>query len=88
MKKINLTAVKIYKDLSKKEFVTADIREELSNFIYNNTNGIQYHALALKMYNSDGIIEIDENEEKLINEMKEGLKPCVIDAIDGMLQTE
>lgn len=85
MKKINVTQAKIYKDLSKKDFAIFDIKNELANFIYNNTNGLKYHSFAMKLYNSNGIVEINEEEEELLNEIKSELKPCIIDAIDDIL---
>lgn len=82
MKKLNLKELKIYKDLSKIDFVVCDGTKEVANFIYNNSGGLANHALALKLYNSDGVVEINEEEEELLMESVNRLKPSVIDAIN------
>lgn len=89
MKNLDLKNIKFYKDLSKKEFILFDASKELANFIYTNMTGIAYHALALKIWDSDGKVELDEEEEQLLwDVVNRYLKPCVIDAIKEQLQQE
>lgn len=85
MKKLNLKELKFYTNLSKEEFVIYNIQQEISNFIYKNMIGIAFHAFALKIWNSDGVVEINEEEEKLLKEVMNYLKPFVIDALEEQL---
>ena len=65
MKKINFAALQIATNIKKDEFITKDIREELANAMYQNARGIGYMALAMKIYKSDGEVELDNKEFKL-----------------------
>ena len=86
MKKINLKKLTVYGSIDKTNRMICDITKDLADYIYLNTNGIANHALALKIYNSEGTIEINEEEEELLKQDIQSLKPCVIDAIMNALE--
>jgi len=83
--KINFKEIKIYKDIAKTKVAVVDIQEEVANDLYEKGQGIGFHALALKIYNADGEIELDDKEYELLmayaNQM---CTPAVIDALQSL----
>ena len=59
-----------------------DVRETFADMIYNNVNGIKAHALALKIYESEGEADYTDDEVKLMRVIAERL--CVPGFIDGL----
>ena len=59
-----------------------DVRETFADMIYNNVNGIKAHALALKIYESEGEADYTDDEVKLVCVVAERL--CVPGFIDGL----
>lgn len=86
MKILNLKELKLYTDLSRENALEYDGSKEIANFLYMNMTGLSYHALALKIWNSAGPVEIDESEEKLLREAMNYMKPFVIDALEEQLK--
>lgn len=87
MKKINFSALQIAESIKKDKFVEKDIREELANAMYQNARGIGYMALAMKIYKSDGEIELDDKEFKLLKDFGQGFPLFYQDAM-GLLEEE
>ena len=85
MKKINFAALQIATSIKKDEFITKDIREELANAMYQNARGIGYMALAMKIYKSDGEVERDNKEVKLLKDFGQGFPRFYQDAL-GLLE--
>lgn len=83
--KINFKEIKIYKDIAKTKVAVVDIQEEVANDLYEKGQGIGFHALALKIYNAQGEIELDDKEYGLLmayaNQMS---TPAVIDALQSL----
>lgn len=82
MAKINFQAFDIYVSVNRKAVQTIDVREKFADMIYNNVNGIKAHALALKIYESEGEADYTEDEVKLVRVVAERL--CVPGFIDGL----
>lgn len=86
--KINFKKITVYKDLAKTKEEVIDIQDAVANALYENGQGIGFHALALKIYNAQGEIELDDKEYSLLmayaNQM---CTPAVIDAFQA-LQTQ
>lgn len=87
MKKINFAALQLATSIKKDAFVEKDIREELANAMYQNAHGIGYMALAMKIYKSEGEVELDEKEFKLLKEFGQGFPLFYQDAL-GLLDEE
>ncbi len=88
MKKVNFKEIEIT-DISGTKKVVADGRREFANLLYTSSNGIEAHALAFKIFGSDGAIEVTEQEEVIIMNLAE--RRCVPAFIDGLrkqLKTE
>ena len=82
MSNIDFQHFKVYASISRKAVHTVDAREDFADMIYNNVNGIRAHALALKIYKSEGKTEYSDDEIKLIQAVAE--KMCVPGFIDGL----
>lgn len=87
MKKINFAALQIATNIKKDEYITKDIREELANAMYQNARGIGYMALAMKIYKSNGEVELDDKEFKLLKDFGQGFPLFYQDAL-GLLEEE
>lgn len=83
--KINFKEIKIYKDIAKTKVAVVDIQEDVANDLYEKGQGIGFHALALKIYNADGEIELDDKEYGLLmayaNQM---CTPAIIDTLQSL----
>lgn len=81
MVKINFKEIKIYKDIAKTKSEVVDMQDEVANAMYEKGTGIKFHALALKIYNAKGEIELDEQEYGLLMAYAEQMgTPATIDA--------
>ena len=85
MKKINFEKLELYLNIEKTEKTTQDVKSQFANAIYVGANGIEMHALAMKIYQSEGETEFTEKECEMIRHISQRLTPMFIDAIDGVL---
>jgi hypothetical protein len=87
MKRINFKEFSVYTGISKKEKVTGDARESFANVLYTHLSGIRAKNLALKIFNSDGETELEEEDAKLITVAAETYcTPAFMDAINEQLE--
>lgn len=82
MRRIDFRHFNVYLSVSHKEARPMDVRETFADMIYNNVNGIKAHALALKIYESEGEADYTDDEVKLVRVVAERL--CVPGFIDGL----
>ena len=82
--KLNFKQFSVPTGISRKNRQTGDARESFANMIYMNVNGIRAHALAMKIYNSEGEEEYSQEEVRLIREVAEKL--CAPNFIDGLME--
>lgn len=80
--KIDFQHFNVYLSVTRKETRPMDVRETFADMIYNNVNGIKAHALALKIYESEGEADYTDDEVKLVRVVAERL--CVPGFIDGL----
>lgn len=85
MVKINFERIELFTGIDKKECVVQNLKKDFADVIYQFGRGIESHALALKIYNSNGEAEYDEQECNLILQLSELCNPSFIDAIRKML---
>lgn len=85
MVKINFKEITVYKDIAKTKVAVVNIQEGVANDLYEKGQGIGFHALALKIYNADGEIELDDKEYGLLmayaNQM---CTPAIIDTLQSL----
>ena len=84
--KIDFTKFKLYVGLDKKDIVICDIKNEISNLIYNNIAWITAHRLSEKIYDSDGEIELSENEIEVIHKSETMFTGAFIDSFNNNLK--
>ncbi|MBO5874836.1 MAG: hypothetical protein J6Q35_07425 [Rikenellaceae bacterium] len=84
MIKLNFQQFSVPTGISRKNRQTGDARESFANMLYLNVNGIRAHALAMKIYNSEGEENYSPEEVKLIKEVAEKL--CAPNFIDGLME--
>lgn len=82
MPKINFQQFKVYASITRKNVQTIDAREQFADMIYTHVNGIRAHALAMKIFKSDGETEYSKEEVQMIRSVAEQL--CVPGFIDGL----
>lgn len=85
MKTINFQSLELFLDLEKTKSATQDVKSQFANTIYRGTNGLEYHALAFKIFNSIGPVAYDEKECELIRTVANQMTPMFIDAIERAL---
>lgn len=82
MKEMNFKEFGIYTGISRKDRQVGDARENFADLLYLHANGIRAHALALKIYRSEGFVEYTDDEIALIRET--AYKYCLPSFIDGL----
>ena len=82
MKEMNFKEFGIYTGISRKNRQVGDARESFADLLYLHANGIRAHALALKIYRSEGFVGYTDDEIALIRET--AYKYCLPNFIDGL----
>ena len=66
MSKINFKQFKIFNDISQTEYRTVDVSRVFADTLYKNGTGIFIHDLALRIFRSEGEMELSTEEEQVI----------------------
>ena len=82
--KLNFQQFSVPTGISRKNRQTGDARESFANMLYLNVNGIRAHALAMKIFHSEGETEYSPEEVALIKDVAEKL--CAPNFIDGLME--
>lgn len=87
MAKINFQQFRIPAGIDRSRYQTGDARESVANMLYLNVNGIRAHALALKIYHSEGETDFTEEEVRTLSEVAATYAtPAFIDGLNEQLQ--
>ena len=79
--KINFEQLKVYTDIAKTNETVTNVKVQIADALYQNGFGIACHALALKIYNSQGECELtDEECQILMSFVEQKCTPMIIDA--------
>ena len=82
---IDFKKFKVYDTLDKTTHIILDISKELANGLYKTAQGIDGHALALKIYNSTGEEDYNDLEIELIAKYANQYgTPFFIDALNSI----
>ena len=85
-KTIDFTKFKMFTDISQEETVISNQRVEFADVIYKNVPGIAAHELAMRIYKSDGPMELsDEDLSILLPFVEQGFVPVFIDSFKANL---
>lgn len=82
MARINFKEFKIPTGIGKTNYRTGDVRESVADMVYCNVNGIRAHALAMKIYQSDGMTEFADDEVRMLTDLANAY--CTPAFIDGL----
>lgn len=89
MVKINLEKLEIFTDIAHTTCVVRDLKKKIAEDMYSHGTGIVFHALALKIYNSQGETEFSNEEYNvLMDYARQALTPATIDALDAFKPKE
>lgn len=87
MAKLNFQHFKIPTGIDRTQYRTGDARESVANMLYLNVNGIRAHALALKIYRSEGETDFTEEEVRTLREVADTYAtPAFIDGLNEQLE--
>lgn len=87
MKKLNFKELPIRLSISSQDVITMDVKEQFANLVYTQTSGVASHALALKIFNSDGLVELDDSESDILKDVVgKFCTPAVIDSVNDLLE--
>ncbi len=87
MAKINFQQIRIPAGIDRSRYQTGDARESVANMLYLNVNGIRAHALALKIYRSEGETDFTEEEVRTLQEVAHTYAtPAFIDGLNEQLE--
>ena len=82
MAKLNFKQFTVAAGISGRHRRTGDARESFADLVYTATNGIRAHALAMKIYRSEGAEAYTAEETRLIMAVAE--RHCTPAFIDGL----
>lgn len=88
MKTVNFEKLKVALDIEGKYEEEQNVKKDFANLIYQHGKGIEFHALALKIFNSNGDAEYSIEECELIRQASLSCAPFFIDAISNVLNNE
>lgn len=87
MAKLNFQHFKIPTGIDRTQYRTGDARESVANMLYLNVNGIRAHALALKIYRSEGETDFTEEEVRTLRDVADTYAtPAFIDGLNDQLE--
>lgn len=81
MKTIDFTKLKVFTDISQEQTHVIDDHKGFADLVYKNVPGIAAHELAMRIYKSDGPIEVSEEDlQILIPFVEQCFTPIYIDS--------
>lgn len=87
MVKLNFRQFTVPTGINGKNTRTGDASEDFADIIYLNVNGIRAHALAMKIYKSEGAEEFTDEEVRMMADVAERYcTPAFIDGLRAQIQ--
>ena len=87
--KINFENFVLFKDVAHEKKEILNVKRVLANELYTKGQGIEFHALALKIYNSEGETELTEEEYALLLDFSRCcMSPSFIDSLETQVNSE
>lgn len=89
MVRLNFQQFRIPTGIDRTQYRTGDARESVANMLYLNVNGIRAHALALKIYNSEGETDYTDEEVRSLTEVAANYgTPAFIDGLNEQINNQ
>ena len=87
MSKIDFQHFKMFQDIAHEQVLTTDARKELADLIYKNVNGVAALDLAMRIYKSEGEMELSEDDMSILRPFVEkGFTPAFIDSFNSNIK--
>lgn len=87
MARINFQQFSIPTGIDRSRHQIGDARESVANMLYLNVNGIRAHALAMKIYRSEGETDYTDEEVRTLREVADTYAtPAFIDGLTEQLE--
>lgn len=87
--KIDFENLRMYEGIDKQNISVLNVKKVFADELYTRGQGIACHALALKIFNSEGETEFSDEEYFLIVEFaKQVCTPKMIDALQSLKPEE
>lgn len=88
MAKIDFSKMPCWVDIRKQGKIELDIKFQFANTLYTQGSGIAMGALAMKIYNSEGEVEYNEKECKIILDFATNINPLIYDSIKDTIEQQ
>lgn len=89
MVKVNFKELVVRTSLRGDKTVTIDAAADIADIVYSQGRGIAAHALALKIFNAAGEVELSDDEVRILETIVNSIcAPHHIDAIMAQLKNE
>ena len=86
MKKINFRQFSLFTDISRKNTTKTDVSTAIADAIYKQAMGIMAHSLAIRIYESNGEIELSPEEAAFLGRfIRENTTPLFQDSFESNL---
>ena len=85
---INFSKFPCYTSIAKTSTIEVNIKKILANTMYMQGSGIVIGALAMKIYNSDGELDYNDQECEIIKQFSQIINPVLKDSIFDFLSKE
>jgi hypothetical protein len=83
--KIDFENFRLFKGIDKKNVEVLNVKNVFADELYTRGQGIAFHALALKIFNSDENTDYNENEYQLMTMFAEHcMSPNFIDSLKAL----
>lgn len=77
----------MFQDIAHEQVLTTDARKELADLIYKNVNGVAALDLAMRIYKSEGEMELSEDDMSILRPFVEkGFTPAFIDSFNSNIK--
>jgi hypothetical protein len=87
--KINFEQLKVFTDIAKTRETVTNVKVQIADALYQNGFGIATHALAFKIYNTNGECELTEEEcQILMAFVEQKCTPMIIEAFKNAMSND
>lgn len=84
--KINFEKFPMFTSIRKDETREINVKYELANLLYTKGQGVVCGALAMKIYQTEGDVELSEMEYKTLGAFVEQFSPIFADSMKSYLK--
>ncbi|MBR5414171.1 MAG: hypothetical protein IK114_14265 [Fibrobacter sp.] len=74
----------MFQDIAHEQIVETDARKELADLLYKNVNGVASLDLAMRIFKSEGPLELSDEDMAILRPFVEGgFTPAFIDSFNS-----